>query len=99
MAIYYAATHLSQLQELWVKTGHESYMPIHLIAKSLGPSLCKMLPFIHSISGRDITSSLFFIGKKSWLIKSKQIATDALSNFGEDSYEISFMTTATHTQT
>ena len=88
MPIYYATTTLSQLPELLVKTGRDSFMPTDLIAESLDPSLCKMLPFIYSVSGRDIMSSFFFIGKKNWPIKSLQGTFDTLSNFGENSSEI-----------
>ena len=64
MPIYYATTNLSQLPEFLVKQGRDLFMPTDLIAESLDSSLCKMLPFIYSVSGRDIMSLFFFIGKK-----------------------------------
>jgi len=64
ICLYYAATILQNLPELWVRTAAETYLPIHQMAKALGPSKCRTLPFIHSLSGTDTTSYSFFTGKK-----------------------------------
>lgn len=83
MCVYYAATLLKQLPELWVRTAPETYLPINEIVAGLGPSQCCALPFIHSLSGRDTTSYPFFTGKKSWLKSSKTTQIPALENFGD----------------
>ena len=49
----------------------------------MGPSQCRILPFIHSLSGRDTTSFSFVIGKKTWMFFSKTIEIDALEDFAE----------------
>lgn len=67
ICLYYAASILEYLPELWVRTAAETYLPIHQMAKALGPSKCRTLPFIHSFSGRATTSYPFFTGKKTWL--------------------------------
>lgn len=84
LCIYYASTMLKDLPELWVKTATDNYLPIHDIAKALQPHRCLSLPFVHSLSGRDTTSSTFFTSKKGWLAASKKIPLDALANFGSD---------------
>ena len=84
MCIYYASTLLNDLEELWVRTGPDNYyLPIHQIAKSLGPAQCRALPFLHSLSGRDTTSYPYFTSKKGWFITSKKIDTPALEDFAE----------------
>lgn len=90
LAIYYAATHLNFLQELWIRTAPQRYIPIHEIAAKLGAPLCRALPFIHSMSGRDTTSYPYFTGKKSWLASSKTLDLSALQAFAENeqSFEI-----------
>ena len=66
MAIYYASTDkLSSLQELWICTEQNSYLPVHEITAALGPSLCYRLPFLHSLSGRDTTSYPYYTEKKA----------------------------------
>jgi len=81
--IYYAATLLRDLPEMWVRTAQSSYLPIHEMASALGPTQSRALPFIHSLSGRDITSYLFFTGKKTWLTRSKEVDIAALEDFGD----------------
>jgi len=84
LCIYYASTdYLDNLQELWIRTDYNRYLPIHTIAAALGPGLCHRLPFIHSLSGRDITSYPFFTGKKSWFEAIKVLDTPAIELFGE----------------
>jgi len=60
LCIYYAATLLSGLKELWMRTEHDKYLPIHDIANALGPAQCKLL--INIVSGRDTTSSPQYTG-------------------------------------
>ena len=74
MSIYYFRTLLRELglQELWMKTEEDSYLPIHDIAFALDHEICQALPLLHSLSGRDTTSYPFFTGKKAWLQKAKQ---------------------------
>lgn len=72
-------------KELWIRTESDCYLPIHSLAKCLGPSVCKLLPFLHSLSGRDTTSYPFFFGKRSWFTASKNIDLPALAEYGEGS--------------
>ena len=56
------------LSELWVGFGTgKSYkdIPIHHIAQLLGPQCCKVLPLFHAITGCDVVSAMFGIGKKT----------------------------------
>jgi len=46
-------------------SGKEQYIPVHCIAKELGPVVCASLPAAHALTGCDTTSSLNRIGKKS----------------------------------
>ena len=81
--VYYTSTLLKELPEMWVRTTQSSYLSIHQMASSLGPAQCRSLPFIHSLSGRDITSFPFFTSKKTWLRCSKEVEIPALEDFGE----------------
>lgn len=47
--VYYAATLLRDLPELWVRTARDSYLPIHEIAAVLDPAKSRALPFIQSL--------------------------------------------------
>ena len=54
--------------EVYMYAGHsgkERYIPVHCIAKELGPVVCASLPAAHALTGCDTTSSLNRIGKKS----------------------------------
>jgi len=66
------------------KSVNETYLPVHQMAKALGPSKCRTLPFIHSLSGRDMTSYPFFTGKKMWLNCSYTSDIPELERFGEE---------------
>ncbi|XP_034027542.1 uncharacterized protein LOC117511756 [Thalassophryne amazonica] len=82
--LYYAATHLKDLPEFWVRTAHDVYLPIHEMAVARGLSQCHALPFVHSLSGRDTTSYPYFMGKKSWIKASTTVDLAALESFGKD---------------
>lgn len=84
LAIYYSSNHLNILHGLWVQNAPQSYLPIHEIALKLGTPLCRALPFIHSLSGRDTTSYPYFTGKKKWLACSKTLDVSALEAFAEN---------------
>jgi hypothetical protein len=75
VCLYYAATLLCELPGLWVRTAHDSYLPIHEMAVAL--------LFIHSLSGRDTTSYPYFTGKKAWLKSATRVDIPALESFGE----------------
>ena len=66
LCLYYGATYLSDLPELWVRTAQNAYLPIYETVVALGHSQCCAMPFVHSLSGRDITSHPYFTGKKAW---------------------------------
>jgi len=74
--------------ELWFRTGTRDrlrYIPAHMIANKLGPSMCKALPAFHALTGCDSTSSLAGIGKtKSWKTITKSTThQDSLGNVGQ----------------
>ena len=59
-------------QELWFQTGIVSstkdrrrYIPVHEICSTLSPVFTNILPAAHAVTGCDITSLLFGIGKRS----------------------------------
>ena len=64
LCIYYAATYLKDLPELWVQTDKNTFLPIHEMSATLGLEVCSTLPFIHSLSGRDTTSYPFSQGRR-----------------------------------
>lgn len=84
LCIYYAATHLQDLPEFWVRVSPKEYLPIHSLANVLGVNQCKALPMIHSLSGRDTTSFPYFTSKKAWFISSRECPTGSLAEFAED---------------
>ncbi|KAG1656448.1 hypothetical protein GQR58_023929 [Nymphon striatum] len=92
LAVYYYKTKLKKLglDEFWMKTQQDSYLPIHKIANTLDADLCRALPLIHSLSGRDITSYPFFIGKTTWLQKDKTVPLDYIASYAEaeDDYSL-----------
>ncbi|KAG1674194.1 Protein CIP2A [Nymphon striatum] len=92
LAVYYYKTKLKELglDEFWMKTQQDSHLPIHKIANTLDADLCRALPLIHSLSGRDITSYPFFIGKTTWLQKSKAVPLDYIASYAEaeDDYSL-----------
>ena len=87
MAIYYGNSLLKDV-ELWMNTAPGVYLPIHDIVNSLGPRMCRILPFIHSVSGRDPTSFPFNTGKKAWLLKAERLDLSALEALGEEPTDI-----------
>ena len=46
-------------------------------------TICLALPFIHSLSGRDITSYPYFTSKNGWLLSSCKLDIQALADYGE----------------
>ncbi len=88
LCVYYYKTKLQEmeLKELWMRMQQDSYLPIHDIATRLDASICQALPFIHSLSGRDITSYPFFIGKTTCF--NKTVLLDHLASFAEGNHQI-----------
>ena len=86
LSLYYYATYLKDLnlQEMWIRTQQDSYLPIHEMANKLDNEICLALPFIHTLSGRDITSYPYFTGNKSWLQRSKEVELDLIATFAEE---------------
>ena len=67
-------------------SGKERYIPVHLIANELGPTVCECLPAAHALTGCDTTCSLNRIGKKtaySKLVNNADILSQ-LKTFHED---------------
>ena len=70
LAVHYASSR--NLQNVWIQR-EGNYLPVHEMAQRLDGNLCKMLPFLHSIGGRDTTGFLYGIGKGSWVSASKDM--------------------------
>ena len=83
ICIYYTCKLQDQLPEVWVRSGPDSYLPMHLNAQSWEETMCLALPFIHRFSGRDITSNPYFTSKKGWLLASCKLDIQALADYGE----------------
>ena len=81
-------TLLKDVCELWVNSGPETFVPIHDIVSCLGPQKCRLLPFLHSISGRDTTSFPYNTGKKAWLVESENTDVSALAAVGEETNDV-----------
>ena len=63
-----ATFHDLALSEIWIAFGvgkHLRYVPVHVIASSIGQQKSKALLAFHSFSGCDQTSSFASIGKKT----------------------------------
>lgn len=90
LALYYYVAFLRDLplQELWIRTEVDSYLPLHKIANALDADLCHALPLIHSISGRDTTSYPYFTGKKAWIQKSKEVEFNDAAHYAENDFVI-----------
>ena len=66
--------------------GKKRYIPVHCIAKELGPLVCGRLPAAHALTGCDTTRPINRIGKKSAyseLVKYADSLTK-LSNFHDN---------------
>lgn len=69
-----------QVEELWIEFGAGKslkFIPIHEVARSLGPDKAYALPFFHAFSGCDTTSSMSGKGKKAffdtWNVLDKEV--------------------------
>ena len=63
---------MTNTSELWVQMGNiisvkdgRRFLPIHELCSSLSEITCRVLPAAQALSGCDITSSFFGIGKVS----------------------------------
>lgn len=54
------------------------FIPIHIICKELGSSICLALPIIHALTGCDTTSAFYRIGKKTALNVAQKMSTEHL---------------------
>lgn len=83
--LLYHSTVLKQagFNEIWIRTSFQNYISIHQLAEGLGEELCKALPFIHSLSGRDTTSYTFFQGKKKWFNQATKVNVSSLAGYAE----------------
>ncbi len=68
---------------MWMCLDQDRYVNLTQLATALGEEKCKILPFLHSISGRDITSFVFNVGKVNWLRHGFKRELCALSKLGE----------------
>ena len=51
-------------EKLGLTTDHQRYIPIHEICHAISPTLLKILPAVHALTGWDSVPSLYHIGKK-----------------------------------
>ena len=60
--------HIPELEEIWIEFGSDKalQLPIHEISNALGIPVCEALPFFHSFSSCDTTSSFAGRGKKTF---------------------------------
>lgn len=61
---------VEKIENMWIAfgTGKEfRYIPVHEVARSIGPDMAKALPFFHAVTGCDTTSYFANHGKKSAL--------------------------------
>ena len=68
---HYFTTFQTSLNELWFKIGtgnKRRYVSIHETTTSLGSTICRILPALHSIIGCDSVSSFAAIGKTKNLV-------------------------------
>jgi len=59
---------LKNIGNLWIAfgTGQDfRYIPVHEVARSIGPDMANSLPFFHALSGCDTTSQFANHGKNS----------------------------------
>ena len=80
--VYYCAKYPA-ISELWVRTGINTLIPIHMIAVSLGQEKCMLLPYFHAMSGKDDTSFIYRMGKKKLWKSLPLIDTRPLQSFAE----------------
>ena len=79
-----------ELTELWIGFGTgKTYrdIPIHEVCRLLGNVRCNALPLFHSLSGCDVSSGLYGIGKKkawqAWEVMGDEL-TQTLINIQEN---------------
>ena len=68
IACYQFVENLALLDELWLKAGvgaKKIYIAIHDTSASLGPTLSRLLPVFHVVTGCDSVSAMSDIGKMS----------------------------------
>ncbi len=92
LAIHYFPQ-LTHTAELWVQTGTVTsnvdlrrFVPVHEICRNLSPTVCKILPAAHALTGSDTTSALYYIGKKTMfsVIQKNPVEYAGLESMGTD---------------
>jgi len=61
LVYYWRELKTEGLEELWMKAGvgnSTRFIPIHILSLRIGPSLCKVLPTIHTLTGCNYTSEI-----------------------------------------
>ena len=74
------------LKEVWITAGtgaSSRFIPIHMLAKSIGETLCSLLPAVHVLTGCDYTSKF---GTKMAAIKASP--QNYLMDFGNTEHNI-----------
>ena len=90
LAVHHWATLQSHgLHELWMRGGigdSTRFIPISVMANSMGPVKCNILPAMHSLTGSDCTSKF---GTKAAVTKMSS-PDKYLSEFGRDPEDVDF---------
>ena len=71
-----------------IQLNYENYLSITNSAFFHGREICKLLPFVHSISGRDLTNFTIRIGKPSWFNQCQKSMMHYLAGLGEDAFDV-----------
>jgi hypothetical protein len=61
LMFYCSELNANGLEELWVKAGvgdSTRCIPIHILSKKIGRSLCQVVPAVHTLTGCDYTSKV-----------------------------------------
>lgn len=77
MLLYYSAVKIPG-EEIRVWREESQYFPVHLLAKNLGASDCRLQPLLHAFSGKDDVSSLYGVGKATFHKARKRVDCSAL---------------------
>ena len=77
LCLDFTGTLLADLSELWIRTQKENILPVHEIARTMGPKQCMALPFIHSLCGHIILP-VIHSSQVTGMGKSKKVDIDTL---------------------
>ena len=77
--------HLQRIYKM--RLDQDRYVNLTLLADTLGKDKCNKLPFLHSVSGRYITSFVLNVGKANWIKQGFKQELTARSKLGDELFE------------